>query len=142
MDTWNKHCLRCGHDWVRRAGRDPKVCPRCKRRDWESLAEDINLPPWRYGKEEITDARTYRSWIKMRQRCFNPKNERYADYGGRGIGVSERWNYFLNFLEDMGARPAGMSLDRIDNNASYGPSNCRWATPLEQARNRRKARAR
>jgi hypothetical protein len=73
----------------------------------------------------------------MRQRCCNPRNVAYSKYGGRGISVCERWMVFANFLADMGPRPDGMSLDRIDVNGDYEPSNCRWATAEEQNQNQR-----
>ena len=84
----------------------------------------------------------YDIWSAMVQRATNPKNARYADYGGRGIGVCDRWLEFANFHADMGRRPAGMSLDRIDNDRGYGPENCRWATAVEQRHNQRPHRLR
>jgi hypothetical protein len=73
----------------------------------------------------------------MRERCANTKGANYKNYGGRGIRVCKRWALFENFLADMGERPEGLTLDRIDNEGNYEPSNCRWATYAQQLTNRR-----
>lgn len=80
----------------------------------------------------------YNIWSKMRQRCQNPKNPAYADYGGRGITVDPSWESFENFYADMGPRPdPSLTLDRVDNSKGYGPTNCAWRTRDEQAQNTR-----
>ncbi len=88
-------------------------------------------------KQEGKSSPTYSTWRAMRARCSNPKHEAWKDYGGRGIEVCERWSKFENFLEDMGDRPEGRELGRIDNNDNYCKLNCRWETCVEQANNRR-----
>lgn len=80
----------------------------------------------------------YRTWIGLMVRCYTTNRDAYKDYGGRGITVCDRWrNSFDDFVADMGPRPPGHSIDRKDVNGHYEPDNCRWATPKEQARNKR-----
>lgn len=80
---------------------------------------------------------TYRSWAAMKSRCLNPNFTKYASYGAVGITVCERWARFNNFLEDMGPRPPGTTIGRINNNGNYEPCNCRWETPKQQGRNKK-----
>ena len=93
--------------------------------------EDKKIKHKMYGTPE------YRSWNHMLQRCNNKNSHKYSDYGGRGIVVCEKWLAFENFFADMGQRPHGKTLERIDVNGNYEPSNCKWATATEQQRNQR-----
>jgi len=79
----------------------------------------------------------YDTWETMRKRCFNPNYRGYHNYGGRGITICDRWNDFWLFVEDMGDRPIGHTLERKDNDGNYEPSNCMWATRSQQCFNRR-----
>ncbi len=78
----------------------------------------------------------YKSWVNMRQRCYDVNNHAFKYYGGRGISVCARWQKFENFLADMGPKPEGLTIDRINTEGHYMPSNCRWATRAEQSANR------
>lgn len=90
--------------------------------------QNVNLKP----------TKTYKTWINMISRCYNPKASHYKDYGGRGIQVCAAWREsFITFYQDMGEKPDGLQIDRIDNNGNYEPSNCRWTTSKENNNNKR-----
>lgn len=102
-----------------------------------SRTEGIGERARKHGKTNTTE---YRIWLFMKMRCLNPNRKDYRHYGGRGIKICERWLHsFENFLADIGPRPSkDYTLDRIDNNSSYCPENCRWATIYQQRQNQGK----
>ena len=104
----------------------------CLSRELSKQRESRHGETSRHGATRI-----YASWKGMKDRCYRKTTREYKRYGGRGIRVCLRWHTFENFLADMGRPPAGHSIDRIDGDGNYEPGNCRWATPKQQARNRR-----
>lgn len=107
--------------------RSPKNCVACKS---ESMSK-------RFKTHGRSPKDVYRIWSLMRDRCRNPKNRGWRNYGGRGISICQRWEKFENFRDDMGPRPSPIhTLDRINNECNYEPGNCRWATRKQQNRNR------
>lgn len=91
----------------------------------------------KHGRTGTTE---HRIWVNIRHRCYNPRCKLYPLYGGRGIRMSARWDDFTVFLADMGPRPEGHSIDRINVDGDYCAENCRWATSSQQARNKRTTR--
>jgi len=91
----------------------------------------------RLTTHDMSGTPNYKSWAAMLGRCTNPRDAGYKNYGGRGISVAPEWSSFEQFLADMGERPEGTSLERRDNSEGYCKDNCQWATPKQQARNRR-----
>lgn len=113
----------------------------CKIVSCNKYAYAKGLCPYHRDIKWHRDNPLYGTWRQMRARCYRKTHPRYSDWGGRGITVCEKWLHsYKDFADDMGERPEGMSLDRINNDGNYEPSNCRWATTKEQNNNKRRYR--
>lgn len=138
MSTWKARCV-CGNERVLTRGNlvsgNTKSCG-CKNIELHTThGHAVRFP----GTDQKSSA-TYACWGAMKNRCLNPKNNDYKDYGGRGIKVCQDWMLFENFLRDMGVRPDGMSIDRKNNDGDYCKENCVWIPLSDQQSNRRNTR--
>ena len=136
-----RNCSTCGAEFAVRYQSSRQVfCSRSCGSKPHANRPDSTNSNWRGGK---TQHELYHVYNDMLGRCRRPTHHGYANYGGRGIYVCQRWiDDFWNFVDDMGPRPPGLSIDRVNNDGPYSPDNCRWATAKQQRANRRPQRRR
>lgn len=126
-------CDRCGTEFALERISRNRVSLATKCADCRRIRP--SRPKHGHNRSNSERSPTYTTWHSMKQRCLNPNDTNYPNYGAKGIRVCGRWHDFGRFLADMGERPAGLTLDRINSNGDYEPGNCRWATMKEQCNN-------